>query len=126
MAQNREHVGVKNRHNLKPTAFKPQNVNFSNADSIFFSGMGRGGKYAGSAFISLPKKLRERLWERVRKGRANAPAGLPKAVASPTVEWVKPGITARVKHLRGEAKLRHASLQDFRDESREQAAGRRP
>jgi bifunctional non-homologous end joining protein LigD len=31
-------------------------------------------------------------------------------------EWVKPGLIGRVKHLRGEEDLRHASLQDFRDE----------
>ena len=31
-------------------------------------------------------------------------------------QWVKPGLLATVKHLRGEADLRHASLQDFREE----------
>lgn len=30
---------------------------------------------------------------------------------------VKPGLIGRVKHLWGEEDLRHASLQDFRDES---------
>lgn len=30
--------------------------------------------------------------------------------------WVKPGLTGRVKQLRGKEKLRHASLLDFRDE----------
>ncbi|MER9135098.1 DNA ligase [Mesorhizobium sp. M0830] len=69
--------------------------------------MGQGGKYAGSAFITLPKDIRERLWKRVQAGR-KAPAGTPKAMAG--VEWLKPGIKARVKHLRGEAKLRHASV----------------
>ncbi|WP_280178880.1 hypothetical protein [Mesorhizobium delmotii] len=34
----------------------------------------------------------------------------------PATQWVKPGIKARVKHLRGEEDLRHASLQDFWDE----------
>lgn len=34
----------------------------------------------------------------------------------PATQWVKPGIKARVKHLRGEKDLRHASLQDFWDE----------
>ncbi|TIQ42668.1 MAG: ATP-dependent DNA ligase, partial [Mesorhizobium sp.] len=29
----------------------------------------------------------------------------------------KPGLIGRVKHLRGEEDLRHASLQDFRHES---------
>lgn len=76
--------------------------------------MARDGRYAGSATIALPKGVRERLWQRVQKGRA--PAGLPTAVADGEVEWVKRGIIGRVKFLRGEPKLRHASLQDFRDE----------
>ncbi|MFK0688175.1 DNA ligase [Mesorhizobium sp. IMUNJ 23033] len=39
--------------------------------------MARGGKYAGSATVALTKEMRERLWHRVRKGRA-PPPGLPK------------------------------------------------
>ena len=35
----------------------------------------------------------------------------------PATQWVKPGIIGRVKHLRGEEDLRHASLQDFREEN---------
>ncbi|MBB6411893.1 ATP-dependent DNA ligase [Mesorhizobium sangaii] len=77
--------------------------------------MAREGKYAGPATIALTKQMRERLLQRVQKGRA-APQGLPSAVTSSDVEWLKPGITARVRYLRGEAKLSHASLQDFRDE----------
>jgi ATP-dependent DNA ligase len=68
--------------------------------------MGQGGKYAGSAFITLPKDIRERLWKRVQAGR-KPPVGAP---ATADVEWLKPGIKARVKHLRGEHKLRHASV----------------
>jgi len=41
---------------------------------------------------------------------------VPTAIADASVEWVMPGITARVRHLRGEAKLRHASVQDFQEE----------
>ncbi|WP_246707497.1 hypothetical protein [Mesorhizobium sp. NZP2077] len=33
----------------------------------------------------------------------------------PATQWVKPGIIGRVKHLRGEEYLHHASLQDFRE-----------
>jgi bifunctional non-homologous end joining protein LigD len=39
----------------------------------------------------------------------------PKGMKRPATQGVKPGITARVKYLRGEAKLRHASLQDFQE-----------
>ncbi|ESY17021.1 hypothetical protein X749_31010 [Mesorhizobium sp. LNJC391B00] len=31
----------------------------------------------------------------------------------PATQCVKPGLIGRVKHLRAEADLRHASLQDF-------------
>ena len=79
--------------------------------------MARGGKYAGSAFISADRSIKERLWKRVQQARAEQPSGVPNAVAGPTVEWLKPGIKARVKHLRGEEDLRHASLQDFREET---------
>ncbi|ESZ05772.1 hypothetical protein X737_35440 [Mesorhizobium sp. L48C026A00] len=36
--------------------------------------------------------------------------------AAPATQWVKPGLIGRVKHLRGEEDLRHASLQDFKEE----------
>ncbi|RUV19982.1 RNA ligase family protein [Mesorhizobium sp. M7A.F.Ca.MR.245.00.0.0] len=76
--------------------------------------MARDGKYAGPATIALTKAQRERLMARVRKGQP--PAGVPTAVVGPMVEWVGPGMTARVRYLRGEAKLRHASVQDLRDD----------
>lgn len=70
------------------------------------------GRYVGSAFINSNREIRERLWERVQEHDGPAPKG----VKRPTTQWVKPGIVARVKHLRGEEDLRHASLQDFREE----------
>ncbi|MER9376027.1 DNA ligase [Mesorhizobium sp. M0491] len=76
--------------------------------------MARDGKYAGPATIALTKALRERLMARVRKGQP--PAGVPTAVVGPSVEWVGPGVTARVRYLRGESKLRHASVQGWRDD----------
>lgn len=82
--------------------------------------LGRDGKYAGKATIAASRFIKERLWQQVHQTRAGPPEGLPKAVATSRVEWVKPGIKARVSHLRGEAKLRHASTKDFRyDNSRE-------
>ncbi|RUW95637.1 MULTISPECIES: ATP-dependent DNA ligase [unclassified Mesorhizobium] len=70
------------------------------------------GRYVGSAFINSSRAIRERLWERVQE-HAGPP---PKGMKRPSTQWVKPGIIARVKHLRGEEDLRHASLQDFREE----------
>ncbi|UVK47729.1 DNA ligase [Mesorhizobium sp. AR07] len=78
--------------------------------------MARNGRYAGKAVISATNAIKARLWAKVQQAKGEPPEGLPKAVLNPGVEWVKPGIKARVKHLRGEAKLRHASLQDFVDE----------
>lgn len=40
----------------------------------------------------------------------------PKGMKRPATQWVHPGLIGRVKHLRGEEDLRHASLQDFREE----------
>jgi bifunctional non-homologous end joining protein LigD len=57
--------------------------------------------------------MRERLWKRVKEHTGPAPKGIKR----PATVWVKPGLKAHVKHLRGEVGLRHASLQDFRDES---------
>jgi DNA ligase D-like protein (predicted ligase) len=70
-------------------------------------------KYVGSAFVSVNREMRERLWKRVQE-HAGPP---PKGMKRPATQWVKPGLIGRVKHLRGEEDLRHASLQDFRDES---------
>ncbi len=71
------------------------------------------GRYVGSAFVTFPRAIRERLWARVQeKAGGAAPAGLKAEKA----EWVKPGLRGRVKFLRGEEKLRHASLQEWSEE----------
>ena len=70
--------------------------------------------YVGGAFISgLNRDMRERLWQRVTT-KAGPPAkGL---TMKPGAEWVRPGLMATVRHLKGEEMLRHASLKDIRDE----------
>ncbi|TGT35710.1 ATP-dependent DNA ligase [Mesorhizobium sp. M8A.F.Ca.ET.165.01.1.1] len=70
------------------------------------------GQYVGSAFINSSRAIRERLWKRVQEHAGEAPKGMKR----PATQWVKRGIIGRVKHLRGEEDLRHASLQDFREE----------
>ncbi|WP_246501456.1 ATP-dependent DNA ligase [Mesorhizobium caraganae] len=70
------------------------------------------GRYVGSAFINANREMRERLWKRVQETPGQAPKGMKR----PATVWVKPGVIGRVKHLRGEDDLRHASLQDFREE----------
>jgi bifunctional non-homologous end joining protein LigD len=70
------------------------------------------GEYLGSAFITMNREMRERLWKRVQEHAGPAPKGMKR----PATQWVKPGLIGRVKHLRREEDLRHASLQDFREE----------
>jgi bifunctional non-homologous end joining protein LigD len=71
------------------------------------------GRYVGSAFINSKGAIRDRLWKRVQEHAGPAPKGMKR----PATQWVKPGLIGRVKHLRGEEDLRHASLQDFREEN---------
>lgn len=64
--------------------------------------MARDGKYSGKAVISAACLIQDRLWQRVQQAGARPPEGLLSAVIIPDVEWVDPGVKARVKFLRGE------------------------
>ncbi|WP_421912715.1 RNA ligase family protein [Mesorhizobium sp.] len=77
------------------------------------------GCYVGSAFINSSRAIRERLWKRVQEHAGPAPKGMKR----PATQWVTPGLIGRVKHLRGEEDLRHASLQDFREEESRSPSG---
>ncbi|TIX28292.1 RNA ligase family protein [Mesorhizobium sp.] len=72
------------------------------------------GHYVGKATITMKGDIRKRLWDRVQ-GKADAPMpkGVPKGERA---EWIKPGLSGRVKTLKGEDMLRHASMPDFREE----------
>ena len=74
------------------------------------------GKYVGSAFITANRAIRERLWKRVQE-HAGPSRGCRRARSGRRRNGSSPGLIGRVKHLRGEEKLRHASLQDFREEA---------
>ncbi|WP_352736802.1 hypothetical protein [Mesorhizobium sp. M0460] len=76
------------------------------------------GRYVGSAFVTLNREMRERLWKRVQEHPGAAPQGHEAAGDA----WVKPGIIRRVKHLRGEEDPRHASLHDFREDENANSA----
>jgi bifunctional non-homologous end joining protein LigD len=67
-------------------------------------------RYVGGAFITLNQQMRERLWARVQKAKGKPVKGVD---AKPGTVWVKPGIIGRVRHLKGEGKLRHATLQEL-------------
>ncbi|MNU89535.1 putative DNA ligase-like protein [compost metagenome] len=71
------------------------------------------GEYAGTAFINLKREKREMLSARIRKLRASRPA--LKGTRFKDADWLKPGLVASVRHLRGEEGLRHASILDIRD-----------
>jgi DNA ligase D-like protein (predicted ligase) len=71
------------------------------------------GNYVGSVFVTLSKGIRERLWQRVQaKAGAKPPKGLDKEKA----EWIRPGLIGRVRFLKGEETLRHATLKDVRED----------
>ncbi|MER9961613.1 ATP-dependent DNA ligase [Mesorhizobium sp. M0045] len=72
------------------------------------------GKYVGSAFITLGRDMKDRLWKRVKERAGPPPKEMRKR---PDTEWVEPGLKLRVKHLRGDhSHIRHASLLGFGDE----------
>lgn len=72
----------------------------------------RDRNYVGSAFVQLDRGTRERFWSTIETMKAKkAPAGIKK----PDAQWVRPGSVGRVKYLRGEGGLRHASLSGLRN-----------
>lgn len=72
--------------------------------------MADGGRYMGGAFVTFKADKRQALWDRVQ-GKVGAPP--PKGFKKEKAEWLKPGLSGRVRYLKGEEKLRHAMLRDF-------------
>ncbi|HEY8578168.1 MAG TPA: ATP-dependent DNA ligase [Devosia sp.] len=64
--------------------------------------------YQGTAFIGLPGRLRSAFWRYVEgQTVTEAPlVGLKKKAA-----WLRPGMTAKVRYLKGSDKMRHAVVQ---------------
>ncbi|RWQ35831.1 MAG: ATP-dependent DNA ligase [Mesorhizobium sp.] len=73
------------------------------------------GHYIGTAVITLGRDMRDRLWQRVQAKAGAAPPNVVMKKRHPATQWIKPGIRARVKHLRGEVILRHASVNALLD-----------
>ncbi|WP_353646235.1 RNA ligase family protein [Mesorhizobium sp. WSM2239] len=69
-------------------------------------------KYVGSAIVALKGAMRDRLWDRVK----TRPAPAPKGFRNPGAEWTQPGMVGRVRFLRGEGGLRHATLKEVRED----------
>lgn len=72
-------------------------------------------RYVGSAVIALGRDINERLWTRVQEHAGGQQP--PDIRTRPDAQWVAPGsVRLRIKHLRGEELLRHASVLGFSDD----------
>lgn len=76
----------------------------------------REHRYVGKAAVTLVNAQRERLWQRIKAKPGKMPAGLPKDVQREKADWLPPGTIGRVKFLKGEEVLRHASLKEIRED----------
>lgn len=79
------------------------------SDGIPYALLADEAGYRGAAFVSLPASLRDVFWRYVEShGAAGAPIlGTKRKKAI----WLKPGMRAQVRHLKGSEKLRHATVQ---------------
>lgn len=77
-------------------------------DGLPYALFTREGEYVGAAIVSLRSKLRETFWRFVEEqGTAGTPAwGRREKHAT----WLRPGMRATVRYLKGSEKLRHASI----------------
>lgn len=72
--------------------------------------------YRGAAFVSLPAPLREVFWRQVELLGSDVPL-IQGTGKRKDATWLKPGLKATVRHLKGSDKLRHATVTDI-DHSR--------
>ena len=80
--------------------------------------LARDGKHVGNAFITLPPGPRERFWQGVEENAGPPPKSIRLMGDATTTQWLRPGLIGRVRFLRDERSLRHATLRDWRDEKR--------
>jgi bifunctional non-homologous end joining protein LigD len=71
----------------------------------------QGLSYAGSAFIALSATERDELGARLKMSRLER-CPIPK-LRFPDAQWVKPQLTARVRHLSGMSYIRHGTVRGF-------------
>lgn len=64
--------------------------------------------YAGGAMVTLGGAARERFWEETERLATTRPA--LKIAKRRGASWLRPELRVRVRYLRGEEKLRHATL----------------
>lgn len=93
-----ELLGVKREQGKPPTAL-----------------LARGGKHIGNAFIALPPSVRERFWQWVEEHPGPRPKSIRPRDLGNAIQWLQPGMVGRVRFLKGETALRHATLRDWRE-----------
>lgn len=70
-----------------------------------------GLEYVGGAMLTLTAKERDRFWTTIDAlRRPSPPVRTEKRKAA---QWLEPRLHARVRHLRGEEKLRHATVMEL-------------
>ena len=74
--------------------------------------LGQDPTYVGNAMVTLPDRERKRFWSSVETMGAPQ-ARLSGFAKNKKATWIREGLVARVRHLRGEDKLRHATLQSL-------------
>ena len=74
--------------------------------------LGRNPAYVGNAMVTLPAAERKAFWSSVETMGAPQ-ARLGGFAKNKKATWIREGLVARVRHLRGEDKLRHATLQSL-------------
>ncbi len=74
--------------------------------------LGRDPAYVGNAMVTLPAKERKAFWSSV-EAMGTPQARLSGFSRNKKATWIREGLVARVRHLRGEDKLRHATLQSL-------------
>lgn len=84
------------------------------ADGVPYALLADDGGYKGAAFVGLPGAQRSAFWKFVEGATVTqAPiVGLKKKAS-----WIRPGMTARVRYLKGSDKLRHAVVQQIEIEA---------
>ena len=68
------------------------------------------GEDAGEALVTLPNKERDAFWRCVEMLETPRARLAPFLKRRHKATWLKAGLSARVKHLRGEEHLRHATI----------------
>ena len=112
------YVSGRSKHWLKVKAFEEADMELLGVarergkPAIAF--LAHNGRYVGRAFITLNSQMRERLWLCVENNSGPVPEAVPAKDAN-RAQWLKPGLVGRVRFLKGEERLRHATLTDWRE-----------